>query len=139
MYRAEQGVTDWSRDQFAPASRANVSSAARSFSDVEKTHIDVVPESRKVASGVAVVALPDDLAATALKLSHVRISWVNCRIRAREEAARCYLPLLEPWTRGRSLQGSRPHGALLPMRPEGPPSKGLQRPTIVRSLPRTRS
>ncbi|CAB0033672.1 unnamed protein product [Trichogramma brassicae] len=25
------------------------------------------------------------------------------------------------------------------MRPEGPPSKGLQRPTIVRSLPRTRS
>ncbi|CAB0030680.1 unnamed protein product [Trichogramma brassicae] len=49
------------------------------------------------------------------------------------------LPLLEPWTRGRSLQGSRPHGALLPMRPEGPPSKGLQRPTIVRSLPRTRS
>ncbi|CAB0034341.1 unnamed protein product [Trichogramma brassicae] len=48
------------------------------------------------------------------------------------------LPLLEPWSRGRSLQGSRPHGALLPMRPKGPPSKGLQRPTIVRSLPRTR-
>ncbi|CAB0039743.1 unnamed protein product [Trichogramma brassicae] len=49
------------------------------------------------------------------------------------------LPLLEPWSRGRSLQGSRPHGALLPMRPKGPPSKGLQRPTIVSSLPRTRS
>ncbi|CAB0040719.1 unnamed protein product [Trichogramma brassicae] len=31
------GLTNWSRDQFAPASRANVSSAARSFSDVEKT------------------------------------------------------------------------------------------------------
>ncbi|CAB0039748.1 unnamed protein product, partial [Trichogramma brassicae] len=46
------------------------------------------------------------------------------------------LPLLEPWSRGRSLQGSRPHGALLPMRPKGPPSKGLQRQTIVRSLPR---
>ncbi|CAB0040069.1 unnamed protein product, partial [Trichogramma brassicae] len=41
------------------------------------------------------------------------------------------LPLLEPWSRGRSLQGSRPHGALLPMRPKGPPSKGLQRPTIL--------
>ncbi|CAB0038006.1 unnamed protein product [Trichogramma brassicae] len=26
---------------------------------------------------------------------------------------------------------SRPHGALLPMRPKGPPSKGLQRPTIL--------
>ncbi|CAB0038637.1 unnamed protein product, partial [Trichogramma brassicae] len=39
---------------------------------------------------VIVVALPDDLAATALKLGHVRIGWVNCRIRAREEAARCY-------------------------------------------------
>ncbi|CAB0039095.1 unnamed protein product [Trichogramma brassicae] len=41
------------------------------------------------------------------------------------------LPLLEPWSRGRSLQGSRPHGALLPMRPKRPPSKGLQRPTIL--------
>ncbi|CAB0040677.1 unnamed protein product [Trichogramma brassicae] len=48
--------------------------------------------SRKAYAGtqVAVVALPDDLAATALKLGHVRIGWVNCRIRAREEAARCY-------------------------------------------------
>ncbi|CAB0032713.1 unnamed protein product [Trichogramma brassicae] len=33
------------------------------------------------------------------------------------------LPLLEPWSRGRSLQGSRPHGALLPMRPKGPQAK----------------
>ncbi|CAB0042798.1 unnamed protein product [Trichogramma brassicae] len=35
--RKQAGVTNWSRDQFPPASRANVSSAARSFSDVEKT------------------------------------------------------------------------------------------------------
>ncbi|CAB0040024.1 unnamed protein product [Trichogramma brassicae] len=47
---------------------------------------------RKAYAGtqVAVVALPDELAAAALKLGHVRIGWVNCRIRAREEAARCY-------------------------------------------------
>ncbi|CAB0043355.1 unnamed protein product [Trichogramma brassicae] len=53
---------------------------------------DPVKSLRKAYAGtqVAVVALPDDLAATALKLGHVRISWVNCRIRAREEAARCY-------------------------------------------------
>ncbi|CAB0040554.1 unnamed protein product [Trichogramma brassicae] len=47
--------------------------------------------------------------------------------------------LLKSWSHGRLLQGSRPHRALLSMRPEEPSSKGLQRPTIVRSLPRTRS
>ncbi|CAB0037084.1 unnamed protein product [Trichogramma brassicae] len=41
------------------------------------------------------------------------------------------LPLLEPWPHGRSLQGSRPHGSLPPMRPEGPSSKGLRRPTFL--------
>ncbi|CAB0034439.1 unnamed protein product [Trichogramma brassicae] len=49
------------------------------------------------------------------------------------------LPLLESWPHGRTLQGSRPHGALLSMRPEGPSGKGLQRPTIMRPLPGTRS
>ncbi|CAB0029916.1 unnamed protein product [Trichogramma brassicae] len=33
---------------------------------------------------------------------------------AREELHGCLLPLLEPGSHGRSLQGSRPHGALLP-------------------------
>uniref|UniRef100_A0ABD2XBP7 CCHC-type domain-containing protein n=2 Tax=Trichogramma kaykai TaxID=54128 RepID=A0ABD2XBP7_9HYME len=53
---------------------------------------DPVKSLRKAYAGtqVAVVALPDDLAATALKLGHVRIGWVSCRIRGREEAARCY-------------------------------------------------
>ncbi|KAL7296524.1 hypothetical protein TKK_0009958 [Trichogramma kaykai] len=37
---------------------------------------------------VAVVALPDHLAATALKLGHVRIGWMNCRIHFP-----CFLPL----------------------------------------------
>ncbi|CAB0032949.1 unnamed protein product, partial [Trichogramma brassicae] len=53
---------------------------------------DPVKSLRKGYAGtqVAAVALPDDLAATALKLGHVRIGWVNCCIRAREEVARCY-------------------------------------------------
>ncbi|CAB0043190.1 unnamed protein product [Trichogramma brassicae] len=38
----------------------------------------------------AVAALPDDLAAKALKLGHIRIGWVHCRIRGREDALRCY-------------------------------------------------
>uniref|UniRef100_A0ABD2WUT4 CCHC-type domain-containing protein n=1 Tax=Trichogramma kaykai TaxID=54128 RepID=A0ABD2WUT4_9HYME len=38
----------------------------------------------------AVAALPDDLAARALKLGHIRIDWVNCRIRGRENALCCY-------------------------------------------------
>ncbi|CAB0044144.1 unnamed protein product [Trichogramma brassicae] len=53
---------------------------------------DVVKTLRKAYAGtqVAVAALPDDLAAKALKLGHVRIGWVNCRIRGREDTLRCY-------------------------------------------------
>uniref|UniRef100_A0ABD2WNB8 CCHC-type domain-containing protein n=1 Tax=Trichogramma kaykai TaxID=54128 RepID=A0ABD2WNB8_9HYME len=53
---------------------------------------EVVKTLRKAYAGTqtAVAALPDDLAAKALKLGHIRIGWVNCRIRSREEAARCY-------------------------------------------------
>ncbi|CAB0042917.1 unnamed protein product [Trichogramma brassicae] len=39
---------------------------------------------------VAVTALPDDLATKALKLGHIQIGWVNCRIGGREDAPRCY-------------------------------------------------
>ncbi|CAB0028725.1 unnamed protein product [Trichogramma brassicae] len=39
---------------------------------------------------VAVVALPDDLAATALKLGHVRIGWIELSHPCSREAARCY-------------------------------------------------
>ncbi|CAB0040039.1 unnamed protein product [Trichogramma brassicae] len=54
--------------------------------------LEVVKTLRKAYAGtqVAVAALPDDLAAKALKLSHIRIGWVNCRIRGREDALRCY-------------------------------------------------
>ncbi|CAB0028999.1 unnamed protein product [Trichogramma brassicae] len=47
---------------------------------------------RKAYAGTqaAVAALPDDLATKALKLGHIRIGWVNCRIRGREDALRCY-------------------------------------------------
>ncbi|XP_014235977.1 uncharacterized protein LOC106658491 [Trichogramma pretiosum] len=51
---------------------------------------DAVKTLRKPGTQVAVAALPDDLAAKALKLGHIRISWVNCRIRGREDTLRCY-------------------------------------------------
>uniref|UniRef100_A0ABD2WFR7 CCHC-type domain-containing protein n=1 Tax=Trichogramma kaykai TaxID=54128 RepID=A0ABD2WFR7_9HYME len=53
---------------------------------------EVVKTLRKAYAGTqtAVAALPDDLAARELKLGHIRIGWVNSRIRGREEAARCY-------------------------------------------------
>uniref|UniRef100_A0ABD2VWL5 CCHC-type domain-containing protein n=1 Tax=Trichogramma kaykai TaxID=54128 RepID=A0ABD2VWL5_9HYME len=53
---------------------------------------EIVKTLRKAYAGTqtAVTALPDDLAARALKLGHIRIGWVNCRIRGRGEAARCY-------------------------------------------------
>ncbi|CAB0035076.1 unnamed protein product [Trichogramma brassicae] len=53
---------------------------------------DVVETLRKAYAGtqVAVAAHLDNLAAKALKLGHIRISWVNCRIRGREDTLRCY-------------------------------------------------
>ncbi|CAB0040907.1 unnamed protein product [Trichogramma brassicae] len=74
------------------ATKEEVTAALDALLGVPVSKRDPVKSLRKVYAGtqVAVVAFPDDLAATALKLSHVRIGWVNCRIRAREEAARCY-------------------------------------------------
>ncbi|CAB0035523.1 unnamed protein product [Trichogramma brassicae] len=52
----------------------------------------VVRTLRKAYAGtqVAVSALPDDLATKALELGHIRIGWVNYRIRGREHAPHCY-------------------------------------------------
>ncbi|CAB0039658.1 unnamed protein product, partial [Trichogramma brassicae] len=74
------------------ATKEEVTAALDALPGVPVSKRDPVKSLRKAYAGtqVAVVALPDDLAATALKLGHVRIGWVNCRIRAREEAARCY-------------------------------------------------
>ncbi|CAB0044541.1 unnamed protein product, partial [Trichogramma brassicae] len=53
---------------------------------------DPVKSLRKAYAGtqVAVVALPDDLAATALKLGHVRIGWVHGGIPVQERPARIH-------------------------------------------------
>ncbi|CAB0043236.1 unnamed protein product [Trichogramma brassicae] len=53
---------------------------------------DVVKTLWKAYAGTqaAVAALPDDLSAKALKLGHIRIGWVNCRIRGCENTLRCY-------------------------------------------------
>ncbi|CAB0038639.1 unnamed protein product [Trichogramma brassicae] len=74
------------------ATKEEVTAALDALLGVPVSKRDPVKSLQKAYAGtqVAVVALPDDLAATALKLDHVRIGWVNCRIRAREEAARCY-------------------------------------------------
>ncbi|CAB0039203.1 unnamed protein product, partial [Trichogramma brassicae] len=52
----------------------------------------IVKTLRKAYAGTqaAVAALPDDLAAKALKLGHIRIGWVNCHIRGSEDTPRCY-------------------------------------------------
>ncbi|CAB0030684.1 unnamed protein product [Trichogramma brassicae] len=74
------------------ATKEEVTTARYALLGVLVSKRDPVKSLRTAYAGtrVAVVALPDDLAATALKLGHVRIGWMNCRIRAREEAARCY-------------------------------------------------
>ncbi|CAB0043928.1 unnamed protein product [Trichogramma brassicae] len=53
---------------------------------------DVVRSLRKAYAGTqtAVIDLPDELAAEALKLGHLRVGWVSCRVRERAEASRCF-------------------------------------------------
>ncbi|CAB0037466.1 unnamed protein product [Trichogramma brassicae] len=53
---------------------------------------DVVRSLRKAyaSTQTAVMDLPDELAAEALKLGHLRVGWVSCRVRERAEASRCF-------------------------------------------------
>ncbi|CAB0039106.1 unnamed protein product [Trichogramma brassicae] len=89
------------------ATKEEVTAALDALLGVPVSKRDPVKSLRKAYAGtqVAVVALPDDLVATALKLGHVRIGWVNCRIRAREEAARCY----RCWSPGHLPSGPEDH------------------------------
>ncbi|CAB0037307.1 unnamed protein product [Trichogramma brassicae] len=114
------------------ATKEEVTAALDALLGVPVSKRDPVKSLRKAYAGtqVAVVALPDDLAATALKLGHVRIGWVNCRIRAREEAARCY----RCWSPGHvaaRCKGTDRTELCYRCGQKGPPSKGLQRPTIL--------
>ncbi|CAB0027962.1 unnamed protein product [Trichogramma brassicae] len=81
---------------------------------------DVIKTLRKAYAGTqaAVAALPDDLAAKALKLGHIRIGWVNCRIRGRKDALRCYA--------AGAPATSRP-APVLPSRKEVQPSPSMMR------------
>ncbi|CAB0038085.1 unnamed protein product [Trichogramma brassicae] len=80
------------KDSDECATKEEVTAALDALLGVPVSKRDPLKSVRKAYAGtqVAVVALPDDLAATALKLGHVQIGWVNCRIRAREMAAHCY-------------------------------------------------
>uniref|UniRef100_A0ABD2W898 CCHC-type domain-containing protein n=1 Tax=Trichogramma kaykai TaxID=54128 RepID=A0ABD2W898_9HYME len=53
---------------------------------------DAVRSLRKAYAGTqtAVIDLPDELAAKALKLGRLRVGWVSCRVRERAEASRCF-------------------------------------------------
>ncbi|CAB0028343.1 unnamed protein product [Trichogramma brassicae] len=54
--------------------------------------LEAVRSLRKAFAGTqtAVVTLPDQLAAKAIKLGRIRVGWVNCRIREKNEVRRCY-------------------------------------------------
>ncbi|CAB0043560.1 unnamed protein product [Trichogramma brassicae] len=100
---------------------------------------DVVKTLRKayVETQAAVAALPDDLAAKALKLGHIRIGWVNCRIRGREDTLRCY----RCWSPGHvSAHCNGPDRSAHCFRcgPNRPSDKGLQEQSNVRFLPGAR-
>ncbi|CAB0043768.1 unnamed protein product [Trichogramma brassicae] len=53
---------------------------------------EAVRSLRKAYAGTqtAVIDLPDELVAKALKLGHLRVGWVSCRVRERAEASRCF-------------------------------------------------
>ncbi|CAB0029878.1 unnamed protein product [Trichogramma brassicae] len=71
--------------------------------------LDVVRSLRKAYAGTltAVVALLDDVAAQAIKLGHIRIGWVSCRIRGRAEQLRCF----RCWSPGHiAARCKGPHG-----------------------------
>ncbi|CAB0041810.1 unnamed protein product [Trichogramma brassicae] len=53
---------------------------------------DAVRSLRKAYAGTqtAVIDLPDELSAKAIKLGHLRVGWVSCRVRERAEASRCF-------------------------------------------------
>ncbi|CAB0036598.1 unnamed protein product, partial [Trichogramma brassicae] len=74
------------------ASKEEIAAALGPALGVPEPGPDVVRSLRKAYAGtqVAVVALPDALAAKALKLGHVRVGWVSCRVRGREESQLCY-------------------------------------------------
>uniref|UniRef100_A0ABD2WSX0 CCHC-type domain-containing protein n=2 Tax=Trichogramma kaykai TaxID=54128 RepID=A0ABD2WSX0_9HYME len=73
-----------SEDEFAEALSTSLS-APHINKDAVKTLLKAYP-----GTEVTVATLPDDLAAKALKLGHIRICWVNCRIRGRKDTLRCY-------------------------------------------------
>ncbi|CAB0043541.1 unnamed protein product [Trichogramma brassicae] len=81
------------RDLDECATKEEIAEALSTSLGTPSLNKEVVRTLRKAYAGTqaAVAAIPDDLAAKALKLGHIRIGWVNCRIRGREDAPRCYL------------------------------------------------
>ncbi|CAB0030690.1 unnamed protein product [Trichogramma brassicae] len=80
------------RDLDECATKEEIAEALSTSLGAPSLNKEVVRTLRKAYAGTqaAVAALPDDLAAKALKLGHIQIGWVNCRIRGREDAPSCY-------------------------------------------------
>ncbi|CAB0031142.1 unnamed protein product [Trichogramma brassicae] len=80
------------RDLNECANKEEIAEALGTSLNAPHPNKDEVKTLRKayVGTQVAVAALLADLATKALKLSHIRIGWMNCRIRGREDAPRCY-------------------------------------------------
>ncbi|CAB0042387.1 unnamed protein product, partial [Trichogramma brassicae] len=80
------------RDLDECATKEEIAEALSTSLGAPSLNKEVVRTLRKAYAGTqaAVAALPDDLAAKALKLGDIRIGWVNCRIRGREDAPRCH-------------------------------------------------
>uniref|UniRef100_A0ABD2WN04 CCHC-type domain-containing protein n=1 Tax=Trichogramma kaykai TaxID=54128 RepID=A0ABD2WN04_9HYME len=80
------------RDFHECATREEICAALCHQLGVAKLEPDVVRSLRKAYAGTqtAVIDLPDELAAKAIRLGHLRVGWVSCRVRERAEASRCF-------------------------------------------------
>ncbi|CAB0030696.1 unnamed protein product [Trichogramma brassicae] len=80
------------RDLDECATKVEICTALCHQLDTANLDPDAVRFLRKAYAGTqtAVIDLPDELAAKALKRGHLRVGWVSCRVRERAETSRCF-------------------------------------------------
>ncbi|CAB0042208.1 unnamed protein product [Trichogramma brassicae] len=127
------------RDLDECATKEKIAEALSTSLGAPSLNKEVVRTLRKAYAGTqaAVTVLPDDLDAKALKLGHIRIGWVNCRIRGRKDALRCY----RCWSPGHvsaRFRGPDRSGHCFCCGQAGHQIKNCKKQPNVCSLPRTR-